>query len=97
MGFQPGHKHSPGRPKGSSKRDPVKQIKDTVARKGFDLGLRLIEMIDDEKLEPALKLKAIQLLAQYTQGVYKDEPTEQDTTQDSTDRPTADLVSIVKS
>lgn len=96
MGFQPGNKLSPGRPKGSSKKKAVKQIADSMALDNFDIYAQLVKLLAT-CTDDAVRLRTLQFMAQYSQGAYKHEPDEQDTQEQSNDRSTADLVSLVKS
>ena len=96
MGFQPGNKLSPGRPKGSSKKKAVKQIADSMALDNFDIYAQLVKLLTT-CTDDAVRLRTLQFMAQYSQGQYKHEPEEQDTIEQTSSKSTGDLVSIVKS
>lgn len=85
MAFQPGNKLSPGRPKGSVKKKAVKQLADSMAVDNFNIYEHLLKLLETCK-DDAVRLRALQFMAQYTQQPLKhDETTDEESEPQNTD------------
>ena len=66
--FEKGMPKMGGRKKGSKNRKPTKTLRQALADLDFDLGKALTDFLQTD-LDPASRLKALELIARYTQVV----------------------------
>lgn len=84
MAFERGRAKSGGRVKGTPNKRTVAllSIRDSLAAKSFDLGAEVLKLVSST-LDDSIRLKALELLAKYTQVVPTAE--EADTSEDAVD------------
>ena len=84
MAFLKGHSKHGGRQKGTQNKRTVAllSIRDSLAAKSFDLGAQVMKLIA-ETADDSVRLKALELLAKYTQLVPTSEPKDDDETDDN--------------